>query len=119
MSALWVTLMVRMRRVVSTNRPMEECIGRGFSIRDPISRFQIWRCVLLPRSSCLPALGVRIALPGAHMLRSTELDPAAGFIVRRMPAKPGLVLTEAGFPRAIGEGLASTLRLTAGACMRL
>src|SRR5208282_504006 len=118
MWALWDTLMVRIRSEAFINPSMAGRIGRGFSTWDRKSQFQIWRCVLLPRSFCLPAPGIRIALRGAHMLRSTELDRAAAFIVRRMRAKPGLVWAEAGCPKAIGGGWASTLRRTAGGCMR-
>ncbi len=100
----------------STNPSMEERIGRGFSIWGRRSAFQIWRCVPLPRSFCLPAHGIRIVRRGARMLRS--MDPGAAFTVLRMPARPGLVLRETGCPKAIGDAWASTLRRTASACMR-
>jgi hypothetical protein len=62
---------------------------RGFSIWDPKSAFQIWRCLPIRRSYCLLAHGARIVLPGARMLLSKAR--AAVFTVRKMPAKRGLV----------------------------
>src|SRR6266852_1626682 len=111
--------MVRAKTGASTNPSMEERIGRGFSAWDRKSAFQIWQCALPRRNFCLPAPGIRGVLRGARTPLS--MDPALAFTVLRMPAKPGpgSLEVETGYPKAIGDGLASRLHRTASVYTRL
>jgi hypothetical protein len=65
---------------------------------------------------CLPAHGMCGVLPGAPMLRL--MDPTVAFTAHKMPARPGLVSTEAGCHKAIGGASVLMLRRTASASMR-
>src|SRR5579863_2294625 len=105
MSAHSGTPMVRTKSAAFTSLSMEEHIGSAFSIWGGRSAFQILRCALLPRISCLPARGIRGVHRGLRMLRST--DRVADFTGPRMRGKRGLVSRETGCPRAIGDELES------------
>src|SRR6266404_5352866 len=115
MWALWGTCMVRAKTGASTNPSMEERIGRGFSAWGRKSAFQIWQCALPRRSFCLPEHGIRGVPRGALMHLS--MDQVVASTVHKMPAKPGPALTETGYPKAIGDALASGLHRMASAYM--
>src|SRR5580698_4478280 len=94
MSQRWGTRTVRMVSAACISQSMEERIGRGFSTWGKKSAFQILRCVLLPRSFCLLALGIRGALRGVRTL--LLMGRAVAFTAQRMRAKPGFALRARG-----------------------